>query len=91
VAVQGDMFGSLGFARRDDLELTAVPLASAVPWVDDAAALWADFVAHLREGAPAPCPGADHLQSLCMVEACIGSAATGRTVDPRAFRQERTS
>jgi predicted dehydrogenase len=91
VAIQADMFGALGYARRDDAALTPVPLAAVEPWVDDAAALWSDFVAHLRDGAPLPCSGADHLRSLRMVEACIESAATGRVVDPRALPQERTT
>ena len=89
VAVQADMFGGLGYARRNDPELTPVPLPPEEPWVDDAAALLADFVAHVCDGAPLPCPGADHVRSLRMVEACIQSSATGETVDPR--RYERTS
>jgi predicted dehydrogenase len=84
VAVQADMFGDLGYALRDDAALTPVPVPSQQPWVDDAAALLADFVGHLRDGAALPCPGADHLKSLRMVEACILSSATGRTVDPGA-------
>jgi predicted dehydrogenase len=83
VAIQADMFGALGYARRDDAALTPVPLPATEPWVDDAAALWEAFVGHLRDGAPLPCPGDDHLRSLRMVEACIQSAATGRAVDPR--------
>lgn len=91
VVVQADMFGALGYARRDDPALTPVALPATEPWVDDAAALLAAFVAHLREGAALPCPGDDHLSSLRMVEACIESSATGRTVDPRDRRQERIS
>lgn len=78
VAVQREMFGALGFARRDDAALTPVELPVEEPWVDDAAALWADFVAHVRHGAPQPCSGADHLQSLRMVDACVRSAVSGR-------------
>ncbi|MFN8058538.1 MAG: Gfo/Idh/MocA family oxidoreductase [Vicinamibacterales bacterium] len=91
VAVQADMFGALGYARRDDAELTAVALPPHEPWVDDAAALLADFVAHVRDGGPLPCPGTDHLMTLRMVEACIRSSATGRSVDPRRPWHERTS
>ncbi len=90
VAVQGDMFGALGFAQRDDAELTPVPLPAQEPWLDDAAAFFADFVAHLRDGAPLPCPGLDHVISLRMVEACIVSAQTGQAVDPRIRQPERT-
>jgi predicted dehydrogenase len=91
VAVQADMFGALGHARRDDPDLTPVVLPAEEPWVSDAAALLAEFVAHLQDGAALPCPGTDHLKSLRMVEACIRASATGRTVDPRAPQAERTS
>ena len=91
VAVQADMFGGLGYARRDDLELTPVALPAEEPWVSDAAALLAEFVAHLQDGAALPCPGTDHVKSLRMVEACIHSSATGQTVDPRVPQGERTS
>ena len=58
--------------------------------MDDAAAFLADFVAHLQNGSPLPCPATDHVRSLRMVEACIQSSATGQTVDPRALPHERT-
>ena len=74
IALQEEMFGALSYAIRDDLELTPVPLPESEPWVDDARALLADFVSHFREGIPLPCPGADHLNSLRMVEACIRSS-----------------
>ncbi len=90
IAIQADMFGALSYARRDDLELTPVVLAAQEPWVDDAAAFLADFVAHLQGDGPLPCPAADHVKSLRMVEACIQSSATGQTVDPRALLHERT-
>ncbi len=80
IAVQGEMFGALGYALRDDPELTAVPLAHEEPWVDDARALLDDFVRHLLEHTPQPCPGTDHLNSLRMVEACIRSSRDGETV-----------
>ena len=91
VVIQADMFGALGYARRDDAALTPVPLPATEPWVDDAAALLADFVAHLRDGAPLPCPGSDHVRSLRMVSACIESSLTGRAVDPRRSVPYRTS
>jgi predicted dehydrogenase len=78
VAVQGEMFGNLGYARRDDPDLTPVALPVEEPWVDDATALWADFVSHLTTGTPLPCSGDDHLRSLRMVEACIRSSSSGR-------------
>ena len=76
--------------ERGYAELTPVPLPAQEPWVDDAAAFLADFVAHLQGQSPLPCPATDHVKSLRMVEACIQSSATGQTVDPRALRHERT-
>ena len=80
IAVQTDMFGGLGYALRDDPELTPVALTEEEPWVDDARALLQDFVDHLRKGAPLPCPGDDHLISLRMVEACIQASRGDGTV-----------
>ena len=74
IAVQREMLGGLAYAHRDDPELTPVPLPREEPWVDDARALLADFVSHLREGTELPCSGTDHLSSLRMVEACILSS-----------------
>ena len=74
VAIQRDMFGALGYAFRDDADLTPVPLPQEERWVDDARALLAEFVRHLGEGSPLPCPGRDHLNSLRMVQACILSS-----------------
>ncbi len=80
VAVQKEMFGKLGYALREDPELTAVALPEEEPWLDDARALLQDFVSHLREGTPLPCPGTDHLKSLRMVDACIRASERGETV-----------
>ena len=80
IAVQQEMFGELGYALRDDPELSAVDLSEEEPWVDDARALLADFVRHFRDGAPLPCSGTDHLNSLRMVEACIRSSEGEGTV-----------
>jgi len=80
IAVQEDMFGSLGYAFRDDTDLTPVALPPEEPWVDDARALLVDFVSHLRDGTPLPCPGTDHLNSLRMVEACIRASEGEGTV-----------
>lgn len=80
IAVQKDMFGDLSYALRDDPELTPVPLPEEEPWVDDAGRFLGDFVRHLRDGAPLPCPGTDHLSSLRMVDACIRSAVSEAAV-----------
>ncbi|MBM3611388.1 MAG: Gfo/Idh/MocA family oxidoreductase [Alphaproteobacteria bacterium] len=79
IVVQRDMFGDLAFARRDDPALTPFALPPFELWIDDAAALWAEFSAHLRGEGPLPCSGADHLKSLRMVEACIAAAKTGQS------------
>ena len=80
IAVQGEMFGSLSYALRDDAEHTAVDLPDEEPWVDDARGFLNDFVDHFRLGAPLPCPGTDHLRSLRMVEACIRASRGEGTV-----------
>jgi len=90
IVVQADMFGALGYALRDDPELTPVVLPAQEPWVDDAAAFLTDFVAHLHGTGPLPCPATDHVKSLRMVEACAQSSATGHTIDPRVLPPERT-
>jgi len=82
IAVQADMFGALSFARRDDRAMTPVDIGQPVPWVDDATRLWAAFTAHLLDGAPLACSGADHLHSLRMVEAAILAAKTGLRTNP---------
>ncbi|AXC50970.1 gfo/Idh/MocA family oxidoreductase [Paracoccus suum] len=84
IAVQTDMFDGLVQGRRHE-PLAPVPLPPIEPWVDDAAGLLDDFLRHLLHGGPAPCTGADHLNSLRMVEACIESARTGQTIDPRTL------
>jgi predicted dehydrogenase len=80
VAVQEEMFGALGYALRDDPELTPVPLPKEDPWVDDARGLLEDFVSYFREGTLLPCSGTDHLNSLRMVEACIRASSGEGTV-----------
>lgn len=87
IAVQADMFGGLSYALRDDAALTPVALPDSEIWRDDAAALLADFLAHILDHAPLNCSGADHLNSLRMVEACIASAANGQTVNPAELKK----
>ncbi len=70
---QGDQFGDLSYARRDDPEPTPVALRPHETWVTDTAGVLAAFVAHLRDGAPLECSARDHLRSLAMVEACVRS------------------
>jgi predicted dehydrogenase len=82
IAVQAEMFGSLSWALRRDRQMTPVTLPPHEIWIDDAAALLADFVAHLSDDAPLHCSGADHLKSLRMVEACLRASATGKTINP---------
>ena len=80
IAVQGEMFGDLSFALREDVQLSPVDLRDEEPWFDDAWGFLEDFVGHFRDGTPLPCAGADHLKSLRMVEACIQASKGGGTV-----------
>jgi predicted dehydrogenase len=80
IAVQADMFGALSFALRDDPAPTAVALPPHEPWISDATGLFGAFVAHLIDGAPLQCSGADHLQTLRMVEAVAAASATSQTI-----------
>jgi predicted dehydrogenase len=73
------MFGALSYALRDDPADTPVDLPPHTPWISDATALFARFLDHMIDGAPLDCSGADHLQSLRMVEAVSRAAATGQT------------
>ncbi len=82
VAVQAQMFGDLSYALRDDRSFTPVDQPPTEIWRDDAAALLADFLAHLIDDAPLHCSGADHLKSLRMVEACIASSSQGKNINP---------
>ncbi len=74
---QQDEFGALHYARRDDAELTAVPLPPHERWISETRALFAAFVAHVVDGAALQCSGRDHLMSLAMLAACIQSSASG--------------
>jgi hypothetical protein len=47
---------------------------------DDTSALLAAFVAHVRDGAPLECSGADHLYTLALCFAAIESSESGRAV-----------
>ena len=80
IAVQADMFGDLSFALRDDPAPTPVTLARHEPWISDATGLFEAFLAHVSDGAPLQCSGADHLQSLRMVEAVSVASAKSQTI-----------
>jgi predicted dehydrogenase len=80
IAVQADMFGALSFALRDDPAPTPVALQPHEPWISDATGLFRAFLAHLIDGAPLDCSGADHLQTLRMVEAVATASATSQTI-----------
>lgn len=80
IAVQAEMFGALSFARRDDPGATPVALPPHEPWITDATGLLRAFLAHLLDGAPLECSGADHLQSLRMVEAVSDASAKSQTI-----------
>lgn len=80
IAVQADMFGALSFALRDDPADTPVALPPHEPWISDATGVFDAFLAHLLDGAPLDCSGADHLQTLRMVEAVAAASAKSQTM-----------
>ena len=80
IVVQADMFGALSFALRDDPSATPVALPAHEPWISDATGLFDAFLAHLLDGAPLDCSGADHLQTLRMVEAVAAASAKSQTI-----------
>ena len=80
VILQEDQFGGLAYARREDEQLTEVPLEPHEIWITDTAGVLDAFVRHVRDGAPLECSGRDHLQSLRMVQGCILSAARQETL-----------
>ena len=80
IITQREQFGDLYYGRRDDTELTPVPLPPHETWISETRALFAAFAAHALDGAKLQCSGRDHLVSLAMVEACIRSSATGGAV-----------
>jgi predicted dehydrogenase len=71
-----------------DGALRDVELPPCEPFYDDTEALWAAFVAHVREGAPLHASGADHLITLGLCFAAIESSASGRTIDFAAYCRE---
>jgi len=83
IITQRDEFGALYYARRDEAELTPVPLPPHERWISETTALFAAFVEHVVDGAPLQCSGRDHLVSLAMLEACIQSSASGNGVHVR--------
>ncbi|MFN8464183.1 MAG: Gfo/Idh/MocA family oxidoreductase [Caldilineaceae bacterium] len=85
VIVQRELFENLAWAKMGDAELQPIPLAPCEAFFDDTAALWQAFIAHVREGAPLSCSGADHLVTLGLCFAAIESSDTGRTVDFVAY------
>ena len=77
IITQREEFGGLGFARRDEAELTPLPLPPHERWISETRALFEAFVDHVVDGAKLQCGGRDHLMSLALLEACIQSSASG--------------
>ena len=80
IITQREQFGDLYYARRDDRQLTRVPLPPHERWISETRALFAAFIDHVLDGAELQCSGRDHLMSLAMLQACIESSATGSGV-----------
>lgn len=77
---QREQFGALYYARRDDADLTPVPLPPHETWITETAGLLDAFIDTLVDGRPLECSGRDHLRSLAMVEACVLSSREQRPV-----------
>ncbi|MFQ3674628.1 MAG: Gfo/Idh/MocA family oxidoreductase [Aggregatilineales bacterium] len=80
VIIQRDQFGSLGYARRDDPQLTMIDLPPHELWITETSGLLAAFVDAVAHGRPLECSGHDHVMSLAMVEACARASQTGQPV-----------
>ena len=80
VIVQRQLFEDLAIARTGDPALTPVELEPCRAFYDDTAALLGAFLAHLTQGAPLECSGADHLRTLALCFAAIESSETGRAL-----------
>ncbi len=87
VVTQKQLFGDLRTAAVGDTELTPVPLQPFDAFYDDSAALLRHFAQSVTTGAPVPCDGWDHLQTLAMVFAAIESSQNGTRVEMEAFRR----
>jgi predicted dehydrogenase len=80
VIVQRQLFEDLATAKMGDSALTPVELPPFQAFFDDTEMLLGRFVAHLQEGAPLECSGADHLYTLALCFAAIESDRTGQAV-----------
>jgi predicted dehydrogenase len=80
VILQRQLFDDLATAHRQDSDAASVPLAPCEPFRDDTRALLDAFIGALRDGAPLPCDGRDHLRTLAVCFAAIESSETGRAV-----------
>jgi predicted dehydrogenase len=85
VLIQRQLFSDLVIARTRDAAPMPVEMKAARAFIDDTADLLGAFVAALRDGAPPPCDGRDHLRSLALCFAAIESAEHGVTVEMPAF------
>jgi predicted dehydrogenase len=88
VLLQKDQFGALGYARRDDAQLTEVLLPPHEMWITETTGLLAAFVDSVVNAKPLPCSGRDHILSLAMVEACALSAARRQPVSIASVLEE---
>ena len=85
VIVQRQLFEDLAIAKMEDAALTPVELPAFEAFFDDTDMLLGRFVAHLQEGVPLECSGADHLYTLALCFAAIESSNTGRAVEMADF------
>lgn len=85
VIIQRELFGDLVAARKDEPALKPVHLDPCEPFYDDTDALLSAFVAHLREGVPLACSGADHLRTLALCFAAIESSERAQAIQMQGF------
>ncbi len=88
VISQREQFGQLGYARRDDTELTEVLLPPHELWITETEGLLNAFVDSVVDGAPLQCSAADHILSLAMVEACARSSLERKAVTIESILEE---
>lgn len=85
ILVQRKLHSDLAYANSADPELIEIETPEAAPYYDDSVGLLAEFIAAVRDNAPAPCDGRDHLRSLSLCFAGIESSDEGIAVNMKDF------
>ena len=88
IITQRELFGDLAYAKTKDSELTPIPIADEVPFVDDTRELLRRFVKARAGEMPQECSGLDHLLTLSLTLACKESHETDRTIRMDEFYRQ---